>query len=87
MLYDMTLKWDAANLPVKVVADILKVGEKRHWAEEARQLIPCHRGEAAVFKGTEHTSRKNIPQKWSFIRTKPITTCRAWMKCTQMAYF
>ncbi len=39
-------------LPVKVITDVFKVGEKRHWAEEARQLIPCHRGEAAVFKGT-----------------------------------
>lgn len=45
-------------LPVKVIPYILKVGEKRHWAEEARQLIPSHRGKAAIFKGTvreEHT--------------------------------
>lgn len=39
-------------LPVKVITDVFKVGEKRHWAEEARQLIPCHWGKAAVFKGT-----------------------------------
>lgn len=44
--------WHISYLPVKVITDIFKVGEKRHWAEEARQLIPCHRGEAAVFKGT-----------------------------------
>lgn len=61
MLSNVNPNQDAPDLPVKVVADILKVGEKRHWAEEARQLIPCHRGEAAVFKGTEYTSTKNIP--------------------------
>lgn len=61
MLSNVNPNQDAPDLPVKVVADILKVGEKRHWAKEARQLIPCHRGEAAVFKGTEHTSTKNIP--------------------------
>lgn len=57
----LRLNRDAPDLPVKVVTDILKVGEKRHWAEEARQLIPCHRGEAAVFKGTEHTSTNKDP--------------------------
>lgn len=49
-------------LPVKVITDIFKVGEKRHWAKEARQLIPCHRGEAAVFKGTAEKHKQE--QRW-----------------------
>lgn len=49
---------NTSNLPVKVIPDIFKVGEKRHWAEEAWQLIPCHRGKAAVFKGTANSTRK-----------------------------
>lgn len=53
-------------LPVKVITDVFKVGEKRHWAEEARQLIPCHRGEAAVFKGTadRKAQRKCHYKRW-----------------------
>lgn len=84
-----------AYLPVKVITDVFKVGEKRHWAEEARQLIPCHRGEAAVFKGTGDIQaqrtyrckkwfRKQLSQASIRRANRLIAMFRIWLQWTRV---
>lgn len=84
---NILFKWQnrASYLPVKVIPNVFKVGEKRHWAEEARQLIPSHRGKAAIFKGTagREAQRKTPYKGW----IKKLNTVRICIQFIQFSLY